>query len=62
MENSRSREADSHSDGQEIPYLLCNLKARYRVHKSLTILTPTFTRYYFKIHFNIILQRTSIYS
>jgi len=34
MEQSSSRESDSHSASQEIPRLLWNSRAHYRVHNS----------------------------
>jgi hypothetical protein len=57
-----SWEANSHSASQEIPRLLWNPKAHYRVHMSpqlIPILSQmntvhTFPPYFPKIHFNII--------
>jgi len=63
MEQSPSREADSHSASIWIPRLLCNPKVHCRFHKSPplpSILSPmnpvhTFPPFLSKIHFNIIL-------
>jgi hypothetical protein len=58
MEQSPSREANSHSASQEIPRILLNLKVYYRVHNSLPLVptlsqmnpVPTFPSYISKIH------------
>jgi len=61
-----SWEANSRPAGQEISFLLWNLKVHYHVHKTLP-LTPilsqmnspyTLTTYFFEIHFNITLPST----
>jgi hypothetical protein len=63
---SPSSEANSSSASQEIPYILCNLKDHYRIHKSPTpvpILSQISTvhgsqSHFLKIHFKIILTST----
>jgi hypothetical protein len=66
MEQSPFRQADSHSDSQEIPLLLCNPKVHHRVHKNPTLfpilsqMNPVyaFPPYVSKTHSNINLPPT----
>jgi hypothetical protein len=63
MQHSRSRQAKSYSFNKEIPSILWNPKAHYRVHNSFSLVSilsqmnpvNTFPDYLCKIRFNIIL-------
>jgi hypothetical protein len=66
MEDSPFWEANSHSASQEIPYLLWNPIAHFRIHKS-PLMVPILSQmnsvyilppYSPKIHFNIIIPST----
>jgi hypothetical protein len=70
MEQSPSREPNSHSSSQEIPCFLWNLKVHYHIHKSL-LLVPVlsqmhpvhiFLSYFPKIISHIIFQSTPVFS
>jgi len=64
MEQGPSWETDSHSAGQEIPYILWDLRVYYHHYSSLPLdpvlshLKPVHTITPFNIHFNIILPST----
>jgi hypothetical protein len=70
MEQSPSSEANTHSTGQEIPYLSLNPKVHYRIHKDAQLVSVislknsvhTFPPYFHNIHFNIIFPSMPISS
>jgi len=45
MELSPYLEANNHSASQDIPCLLCSPEVHYRVHKSLSLLVPSWARW-----------------